>query len=92
MINPTAHADAILAWMEGQFGTVSRDELRGRIEQEVRDVARRAYDDSTDVADAELGDWGDGGETLRSGQRLTVFLMERSDAIMQGIRALKAGL
>jgi hypothetical protein len=46
MINPAAHADAILSWMESEIGTVSRDELRKRIEDEVRDVARRAYDET----------------------------------------------
>lgn len=50
MINPTAHADAILDWVENEIGTVSRDELRARIEQEVRGVARRAYEDAASVA------------------------------------------
>ena len=50
MINPTAHADAILSWLENEIGTVSRDELRKRIEDEVRDVARRAYQQAAQVA------------------------------------------
>jgi hypothetical protein len=54
-INPTAHADAILSWLENEIGAVSRDELRKRIEDEVRDVARRAYEDAASVL-ASAGD------------------------------------
>lgn len=77
MINPTAHADAILAWMESEIGTVSRDELRQRIEQEVRDVARRAYEDALAALNESVG--------LRVNA-------DTASEIVKCFRALKAGL
>lgn len=86
MINPTAHADAILDWMENEIGTVSREELRARIEQEVRDVARRAYDDAAQHMDSRADKMVNAGSATAT-TMVNIYRYEATE-----IRALKAGL